>query len=73
MAQVQVRMPEKLVKQIDRWVAEGRYASRSDAVKTILAIHEERERTRQFYSMLMRRSKEARMKPKALRRLDEID
>ena len=73
MAQVQVRMPENLVKQIDRWVAEGRYASRSDAVKTILAIHEERERTRQFYSMLMRRSKEARMKTKALRRLDEID
>ncbi|RJS77487.1 ribbon-helix-helix protein, CopG family [Candidatus Bathyarchaeota archaeon] len=35
MVQVQVRMPEKLVKEIDRWVAEGRFKSRSDAIKTI--------------------------------------
>jgi len=73
MAQVQVRVPEKLLKDINRWVAEGRYASRSDAIKTILAIHQERERTRQFYSMLMRRSKEAREKPDILVPLDEID
>jgi len=73
MAQVQVRVPEKLLKEIDRWVAERRYASRSDAIKTILAIHQERERTRQFYSMLMRRRKEAREKPDILVPLDEID
>jgi len=34
---------------------------------------QERERTRQFYSMLMRRSKEAHEKPEILVALDEID
>jgi Arc/MetJ-type ribon-helix-helix transcriptional regulator len=73
MVQVQVRVPERFVKEIDRWVSEGRYASRSDAIKTILAIHEERERTRQFYSMLAQRGREAHAKSVILVRLDEID
>jgi len=42
MKQVQVRMPEKLVKEIDKWVAEGRFKSRSDAIKTIVVLYEER-------------------------------
>ena len=65
-------MPDKLLKEIDRWVAEGRFASRSDAIKTIVALHEERERTRKFYRMLMARSAEAREKPEILRALDQI-
>ncbi len=72
MAQVQVRMPEKLLKEIDKWIAEGRFASRSDAIKTIVAIHEERERTRNFYEMLQERSKEAKKKPGTLITLDEV-
>lgn len=72
MAQVQVRMPEKLLKEIDRWVAEGRFASRSDAIRTIVAMHEERERTRKFYEMLLERSKEAKEKPQTLLTLDEV-
>ena len=72
MEQVQVRMPEKLLKDIDRWVAEGRFASRSDAIKTIVAMHEERERTRKFYEMLVERSKEAREKTQALLALDKV-
>jgi len=72
MAQVQVRMPEKLLKEIDRWVAEGRFASRSDAIRTIVAMHEERERTRKFYEMLVERSKEAKEKPQTLLTLDEV-
>jgi Arc/MetJ-type ribon-helix-helix transcriptional regulator len=66
MVQVQVRMPEKIVREIDKWVAEGRFASRSEAVKTIVALYEERERTRQFYEMLLRRSSEVKEKPKTL-------
>jgi Arc/MetJ-type ribon-helix-helix transcriptional regulator len=66
MVQVQVRMPEKIVREIDKWVAEGRFASRSEAVKTIVALYEERERTRQFYEMLLRRSREVKEKPKTL-------
>ncbi|MCD6325142.1 ribbon-helix-helix protein, CopG family [Candidatus Bathyarchaeota archaeon] len=72
MTQVQVRMPEKLVKEIDKWVAEGRFKSRSDAIKTIVALYEERERTREFYGMLIERSREAREKPEILVPLEEI-
>jgi len=70
--QVQVRMPEKLVREIDRWVAEGRFKSRSDAIKTIVVMYEERERTREFYKMLVERSREAREKPEILVPLEEI-
>ena len=70
--QVQVRMPEKLVKEIDRWVSEGRFKSRSDAIKTIVGLYEERERTREFYRMLLELSKEAREKPEILIPLEEI-
>ena len=72
MKQVQVRMPEKLVKEIDKWVTEGRFKSRSDAIKTIVALYEERERTREFYKMLVERSKEAKEKPEILVPLEEI-
>jgi Arc/MetJ-type ribon-helix-helix transcriptional regulator len=66
MVQVQVRMPEKVVREIDKWVAEGRFASRSEAVKTIIALYEERECTRQFCKMLLKRSREAKEKPETL-------
>jgi len=73
LVQVQVRMPEKIVQQIDRWIDEGRFSSRSEAIKTIVVIHQERERTRQFYAMLLERSKEAKEKPEILVPLEEID
>ena len=72
MTQVQVRMPDGLVEEIDRWVAEGRFKSRSDAVKTIVALYRERERTRMFYTMLVERSKEAGERPESLVPLEEI-
>lgn len=72
MTQVQVRMPEGLVEQIDRWVAEGRFRSRSDAIKTIVALYEERERTREFYRMLVERIREAGERPEILIPLEEI-
>ncbi|RJS85397.1 ribbon-helix-helix protein, CopG family [Candidatus Bathyarchaeota archaeon] len=72
MKQVQVRMPEKLLKEIDKWVTEGRFKSRSDAIKTIVALYEERERTREFYKMLVERSKEAKEKPEILVPLEDI-
>jgi len=72
LTQVQVRMPEKIVKEIDRWIAEGRFASRSEAIKTIVALYQERERTRQFYTMLLERSKEARERPEILIPLEEV-
>jgi len=72
LTQVQVRMPEKIVKEIDRWIAEGRFASRSEAIKTIVALYQERERTRQFYTMLLKRSKEAKERPEILIPLEDV-
>lgn len=72
MAQVQLRLPEKMLEEIDRWVAEGRFKSRSDAIKTILAFYEEREKTREFLKMLTKRSEEAKKRPRSLIPLEEF-
>jgi len=77
LVQVQVRIPGKLVEEIDRWVAEGRFRSRSDAIKTILALYHEREQTRRlqtrrFYETLIERSREAKEKPEILVGLEDI-
>jgi Arc/MetJ-type ribon-helix-helix transcriptional regulator len=72
MAQVQLRLPEKVLEEIDRWVAEGRFKSRSDAIRSIISFYEERERTREFFRMLLRRSEEARKHPEVLVSLEEF-
>ena len=64
--QVQVRIPEELVKELDRWISEGRFSSRSEAVKTIISLYEERERTRRFYEHLQKESGEAKEHPESL-------
>ena len=69
---VQVRIPKELVREIDRWVAEGRFSSRSEAIKTIVTIYDERERTRRFYQALVKRSDEAAQNPSSLVPLDDI-
>lgn len=70
--QVQVRVPKKVVQQMDRWIVEGRFASRSEAIKTVLALYEEREKTRDFYRMLLMRSARAKKQPNSLIPLEEI-
>jgi Arc/MetJ-type ribon-helix-helix transcriptional regulator len=45
MPQVQLRLPEETLKQIDAWVAEGKFKSRSDAIRTIISLYEERRKT----------------------------
>lgn len=70
--QVQVRIPEELVKELDRWISEGRFSSRSEAVKSIVTLYNERERTRKFYEMLAKESEEARKHPDSLTPLREI-
>jgi Arc/MetJ-type ribon-helix-helix transcriptional regulator len=72
MAQVQLRLPEKTIEQIDCWVAEGKFKSRSDAIKTIISLYEEREKTREFYQMLLKRSQEAKEHPETLVPLEEV-
>ena len=70
--QVQVRIPEELVNEIDRWIAQGRFSSRSEAVKTIVTLYKERERTRKFYETLSKESEEARKHPESLIPLKDI-
>ena len=70
--QVQVRIPEELVKDLDRWITEGRFSSRSEAVKTIISLYEERERTRKFYNLLHKESEEARKRPESLVPLKDV-
>jgi Arc/MetJ-type ribon-helix-helix transcriptional regulator len=69
--QVQLRLPEKMIAEIDCWVAEGRFKSRSDAIKSILTFYEEREKTREFYTLLLKRSEEAKKRPEKLVPLEE--
>ena len=71
MAQVQLRLPEAMIAEIDCWVAEGRFKSRSDAIKTIISLYEEREKTRKFYELLNQRSEEAKKHPEKLVPLEE--
>lgn len=70
--QVQVRVPKKVVQEIDKWISEGRFANRSEAIKTVLALYEERERTRKFYQTLLERSAQSKKKPHSLIPLEEI-
>ncbi|HEQ78869.1 MAG TPA: ribbon-helix-helix protein, CopG family [Euryarchaeota archaeon] len=66
MIQVQVRVPENLLETIDEWVEEGRFKSRSDAIRIVLSQYEERERTREFFKMLTDRSRESKEHPESL-------
>lgn len=60
MVQVQVRVPKETVKELDMWVDQGKFRSRSDAIKTIISLYEERQKTRKFYDLLVKRSGEAK-------------
>jgi len=70
--QVQLRLPEKTLEEIDRWVAQGKFKNRSDAIKTIISLYEEREKTRKFYQLLHKRSEEAEKHPEILVPLEDV-
>jgi len=62
-----------MLEEIDKWVAEGRFKNRSDAIKSIITYYQEREKTISFFNMLMKRSEEARKHPESLVSLEEIE
>lgn len=68
-----MRLPQKMIEEIDRWVEEGRFKSRSDAIKTIISLFEEREKTRDFLTMLKIRSEGAEEHPETLIPLEESE
>jgi len=71
MVQVQLRVPEQTIREIDGLVEEGKFKSRSDAIKTMVNLYEERMKTMEFFKMLMKRSKEAEEKPNILIPLED--
>jgi len=73
MGQVQLRLPQKTIEEIDKWVAEGRFKNRSDAIKSIITFYEEREKTCKFFNMLLERSEEARRRPESLVPVEELE
>jgi len=73
LAQVQLRLPQKTIEEIDLWVKEGRFKSRSDAIRTILNFYQEREKTREFYKLLNKRSTEAKEQHETLIPLEELE
>ena len=70
--QVQVRLPEELARQIDKWVQQGKFVNRSDAIKAIVSFYNERDKTRKFLELLEKRSREAKAKPERLVPLEKI-
>lgn len=70
--QVQVRLPQELAKQIDKWVEQGKFVNRSDAIKAIVTFYNERDRTRKFFEMLEKRTREAKGSPERLVPLEKI-
>ena len=73
MGQVQLRLPQKTIEEIDKWVAEVRFKNRSDAIKSIITFYEEREKTCRFFNMLFKRSEEAKQHPESLVPLEETE
>ena len=73
LSQVQLRLPKKTIEELDKWIKEGRFKNRSDAIRNILNFYQEREKTREFYNMLNQRSKEAKEQPENLIPLEELE
>ena len=73
MGQVQLRLPQKTIEEIDKWVAEGRFKNRSDAIKSVITLYQEREKTCAFFNMLLKRSEEAKQRPESLVSLEELE
>jgi Arc/MetJ-type ribon-helix-helix transcriptional regulator len=73
MGQVQLRLSQKTIEEIDKWVAEGRFKNRSDAIKSIITYYQEREKTCKFFNMLLKRSEEAKQHPESLVPIEELE
>jgi Arc/MetJ-type ribon-helix-helix transcriptional regulator len=73
LSQVQLRLSQRTIEELDKWIAEGRFKSRSDAIRSILGYYREREKTREFYKLLNKRSEEAKEQPETLIPLEEFE
>ncbi len=65
-------MPPKTIEEIDKWIDERRFKSRSDAIRAILNIYQEREKTREFLKLLNNLDREVTEHPERLIPLEEV-
>ena len=72
MVQVQLRMPEGVVQEVDNLVEEGMFRNRSDAIKGIVMIYMESRKTREFFKMLKEIDEETEKHPEALIPLEDV-
>lgn len=62
MLSVQVRVPEQMLESIDKEINSGKFKSRSEAIKIIIYEYQEKQKTREFYRELDKRSTESKNK-----------
>lgn len=62
MLSVQLRVPENMIKLIDADITSGKFKSRSEAIKMMIFEYQEKEKTREFYKDLKKRSAESKNK-----------
>lgn len=72
MTNVNIRLSPSELERIDQFVEEGRFTSRSDAIRMMVAAYQEREKTKEFYNMLKQRSRDAKANPKRLVSLEDL-
>ncbi|HOW29910.1 MAG TPA: ribbon-helix-helix domain-containing protein [archaeon] len=62
MLSVQLRVPEQMIEAIDKEISSGKFKSRSEAIKLIIYEYQEKQKTREFYRELDKRSIESKNK-----------
>jgi len=62
MLSVQLRVPEQMVEAIDKEISSGKFKSRSEAIKIIIYEYQEKQKAREFYRELDKRSLESKNK-----------
>jgi Arc/MetJ-type ribon-helix-helix transcriptional regulator len=53
-------------------IKKGKFTSRSEAIKSMINSYSEREKTREFYKLLVERSKDAKEHPEKLIPFSEL-
>ncbi len=61
MPSVQLRMPEQMIKYLDKEITLGRFNNRSEAIKLIVYEYVQKEKTKQFIEEINSRSKDAKL------------
>ncbi len=62
MPSVQLRMPEQMIKYLDKEITLGKFNNRSEAIKLIVYEYVQKEKTKKFIEEIDKRSKDANKK-----------